>query len=162
MTLTSPTALRYVAQFTPDYAGIYPHHMNKSTDYNGSCWNKYGMDDAIRRDPAMPPLETLSRYWAASVHRVWASESTAIVNLVLPDAAVGLLGGAAEITLNVTLSPPTTRSTEAAVELTLSWKNKTATRLAESAWLSFNPIVAEPSRGWTLDVLGAPVRDTQP
>jgi hypothetical protein len=49
------------------------------------------------------------------------------------------------------------------IELTLSWKGKTATRLAESSWLSFDPLLppsaenAAAATGWTLDVLGNPL-----
>ena len=58
-----------------------------------------------------------------------------------------------EIVLNVTIAGVDE------VEVSLSWKGKTPTRLAESSWLSFNPSVPVPTanEGWKLDVLGHPV-----
>ena len=38
----------------------------------------------------------------------------------------------------------------------LSWFNKTATRLAEAMWLSFEPIVGD-AQHWSMDVMGFPV-----
>jgi hypothetical protein len=203
---------RFVSQFTPDYAGVYPHHLNKSNDYNGACWNKPGHDDSIRKDPAMAHLSlaSISRAWNVSLVKAWKSKSksssnliagaaarggagdsdghgggggggvTMLLQLALPTDAVELFGGMQEILLNVTAlhatsSPPDTRGRAGAgavdvVEVSLSWKGKTPTRLAESSWLSFNPdtgpcrrnleaaaAAAPGGGGWQLDVLGNPV-----
>jgi len=43
-----------------------------------------------------------------------------------------------------------------AIEASLWWRDKVATRLPEATWLSFTPIVAEPDR-WTFDKLGQDV-----
>ena len=83
--------------------------------------------------------------------------TTMLLQLALPDTAVRLFGGMGEITLNVTLLPRNSGGSTGAVELTTSWKNKTATRLAESSWMSFVPSVPYPQKGWRLDVLGSPV-----
>lgn len=99
---------RFVAQFTPDYAGVYPEHANRSNDYSGACWNKPGMDDAIRTDPAMShlPLESISRMWNVNLSKAWKGESssgkTMLLQLALPSDAVELFGGMREISLNVT------------------------------------------------------------
>jgi hypothetical protein len=53
------------------------------------------MDDAIRNDTAMPPLADCARYWPVTLARAWASESTALLSLKLPQQAVDLFGGAA-------------------------------------------------------------------
>ena len=42
------------------------------------------------------------------------------------------------------------------VELDFSWFGKTANRLPEALWLSFQPVVPE-ARGWVLDKAGSPV-----
>jgi hypothetical protein len=98
-----------------------------------------------------------------------------LLELGLDPTAVRSFGGMGSIVLNVTLPPATATTTttgasaagdeegasegtmEDTVELTLSWKNKTATRLAESTWLSFEPRVPQPNAGWRLDVMGHPV-----
>ncbi len=42
------------------------------------------------------------------------------------------------------------------IDIQLSWFNKTVTRLAEAMWLSFEPIVGDPTY-WAMDVMGFPV-----
>ena len=51
---------------------------------------------------------------------------------------------------------------EHVVAISLSWTNKTATRLAESSWLSLAPAVPVPTTredasNWRMDVMGHPV-----
>ena len=148
---------RFVAQFTPNYAGAYPNHRNKSTDAAGSCWQHPEMDRSILSDPAMAhlPLESISRAWNVSLSKAWkdAAGRTMLLQLSLPRDAVTLFGGMTEIVVNVTIAGMDE------VEVSLSWKGKTPTRLAESSWLSFNPSLPTPTanEGWKLDVLGHPV-----
>ena len=141
----------YMRQFVPG------HPINE-TDMKTFPWSKPGMDLSIESDPAMPPLANCSRAWPVRLLKAWRGERTMLLQLALPAAAVALFGGMGEIALKVTL-PAATRATggSSAVELTLTWKNKTATRLAESSWLSFVPAVPQPEKGWRLDVLGSPV-----
>jgi hypothetical protein len=48
---------------------------------------------------------------------------------------------------------------EPAVHLSFSWFNKRATRMPEAMWLTFHPIVGDPS-GWTLEKSGQKVSPT--
>ena len=45
----------------------------------------------------------------------------------------------------------------AAADISLSWFEKTATRIAEAMWLSFVPPHTSPAASWSLDVLGYPL-----
>ena len=113
------------------------------------------MDDSIKADPTMQhlPLESISRAWDVSLIKAWkdtATGRTMLLQLSLPPDAIELFGGMKEILLNVTVA------TASEVEFTLSWKGKTPTRLAESSWLSFTPVLPS-TKGWSLDVLGNPV-----
>jgi hypothetical protein len=116
----------------------------------------------------MPPLADCSRAWPVVLKKAWkapagespAGAQTMLMQLALPAEAVELFGSMGEITLNVTLPAPTAAQSSVGVpaptvELALSWKNKTATRLAESSWLSFVPSMAHPNTGYQLDVLGS-------
>jgi hypothetical protein len=143
---------RYCSQLTPGF---------NATDENFKWWpwSKPGMDISIEVDPAMPALDKCSRAWKASLKRAWKSAHTMLLQLALPSDAIRLFGGMGEITLNVTLPPATLNkaASSSVVELTMSWKNKTATRLAESSWVSFVPSVPRPEKGWRLDVLKSQV-----
>jgi hypothetical protein len=145
----------YVKQLTPTFNAT-------DTDLHYWPWAKPGMDESIGADPAMPPLANCSRVWPVRLTKAWKSDTTMLLQLALPHDAVQLFGGMGEITLNVSLPPPvatiySNKASSSVVELTMSWKNKTATRLAESSWVSFVPSVPQPDKGWRLDVLGSPV-----
>ena len=152
---------RYCSQLTP---GFQP----SDTNLAWWPWSKPGMDLSILNDTAMPPLADCSRAWPVTLKKAWKTVAggssdvaqTMLMQLALPTNAVTLFGGMGEITLNVTLPAPSTTPTDFStqtVELTLTWKNKTATRLAESSWFSFVPLVPEPASGYQLDVLGSPL-----
>ena len=136
----------YIDQFTPG-------HPTTEEDMKVWPWSKPGMDLAIEADPAMPPLANCSKAWPVSLQKAWKSDTTMLLQLALPVQAVKLFGGMSEIVLNVTLPS----GDESTVDVALTWKDKTATRLAESSWLSFVPSVPRPTKGWRLDVLGSPV-----
>ena len=135
------------------YVDIFtPGHPTNESDLATWPWSKIGMDRAIEADPAMPPLATISQSWPVRLRKAWKSSTTMLLQLVLPEKAITLFGGMMHIFLNVKLP-----ADGSAVEVELSWANKTATRLAESSWLSFVPSVPQPAKGWRLDVLGSPV-----
>ena len=169
---------RYVCQFTPDYC----NGASQASDSAGAFWNKEGMDASILADPAMAhllPLSNISRAWDVRLARAWRQEAagaggaaTMLLQLALPADAVALFGGMAVVYLNVTLEPAPAAgaaagaaaapAAEDVVSITLSWTNKTATRLAESSWLTFAPAVPTPNASasashWRMDVLGQPV-----
>ena len=143
------------ADIDPYVDVLTPGHPTNESDLVTWPWSKIGMDHAIEADPAMPPLSNCSRSWPVRLRKAWKSSTTMLLQLALPEKAVTLFGGMSEILLNVTL--PADDGGSSAVELVLTWKNKTATRLAESSWLSFVPSVPRPAKGWRLDVLGSPV-----
>ena len=141
----------YMRQFVPQ------HPVNE-TDMRIFPWSKPGMDLSIEADPAMPPLAECSRAWPVRLVKAWKSKRTMLLTLALAPTAVKLFGGMGEIALNVTLpSAASAVDASSTVELTLTWRNKTATRLAESSWLSFVPSVPHPEKGWRMDVMGSPV-----
>ena len=143
-----------------------------NAEYTPSCgvpcenFAKVGMDSAA---PA-------SREWAPALVRAWARAAPAagcalLLQLALPADTVAKYGGAAAIYVALDVdagaagAPPT-------VSAAFSLLNKTATRLAESAWVSFPAAVAltpasAAARGaaesgaapaaWWLDVIGEPV-----
>lgn len=47
------------------------------------------------------------------------------------------------------------------IDLTVTWLNKTTTRMAESSWVSFIPNVRAPSTGWQISSLGSQVDPTR-
>ena len=114
------------------------------------------MDESIEADPAMPPLSDCSKWWPVTLQKAWKTAGpikhgetqTVLLLLALPATAVNQFGGMASIVLNVTLPGVTPSDGADAIEITLSWKEKTATRLAEASWLSFTPSV---SSGCTLN-----------
>ena len=110
----------------------------------------------------------VGREWRPRLQRgVWASATNLhnlahpagchlIMELVMEDnTAHTMYGAPAAIGLEYTV-PGTNGS---AVDISLVWSNKTATRLPESMWLSFSPSLAgiastQSSGGWEMDVMG--------
>ena len=130
-------------------------------EYNAACvlpcpdFAKAGMDTA--RPVNATWLPTLTALYQKTGVAAGAACGF-VAALTLPADAVTLYGGAAGLFLNFSLdADPIAPLPTLAVELT--WLNKTATRLAESAWLSFVPVLepAADMRAWTMDVLGLPV-----
>ena len=104
-----------------------------------------------------------NRTWLPSLAALWrrgdgAAPCSFLAQLALEPDAVALAGGAAQIVLNLTLDPEPLAPTPT-LSVTLTWFNKTSTRMAESAWLSFAPAVggAAGDAAWQMDVLGSPV-----
>jgi hypothetical protein len=104
-------------------------------------FSKAGMDSA-------DPVDAI---WAPSVVNMHNSNCSFLFELTLEPAAWQTYGAPQTAYLNYTFL-----SNVPAVSVQLSWFNKTATRLAEAMWLSFEPIVGNPEY-WTMDVLGYPV-----
>jgi hypothetical protein len=131
-------------------------------EYNPKCgppcqdFAKSGMDTANPVNATWAPaLTALYRKTGAG-----AGSCGFVAALALPADAVALYGGAAALFVNFTVDNADAAAAPLpwlGVELT--WLNKTATRLAESAWLSFAPALepAADMRGWAMDVLGSPV-----
>jgi hypothetical protein len=124
-------------------------------EYNPGCgppcgdFAKWGMDTA----------SPVSATWAPSLTRLYGRGACAYVAaLALPPDAVALYGAPAAIFVNFSLEEDAAAPLPT-VQVALSWVNKTATRLAESAWLSFTPALEAGAdmKGWAFDVLGSPV-----
>ena len=104
-----------------------------------------------------------NRTWLPSLTALWQRAGAAdapcsfLAELALEADAVTLFGGMTSIFLNVTLDAEPLAPSPT-VDVALSWFNKTSTRMAEAAWVSFAPNVgAAGDAAWTMDVLGLPV-----
>lgn len=123
-------------------------------EYNPNCgppcndFAKFGMDTASPVNATWHPSLT-------ALYQRSGSVCSFIAALSMPAETVSLYGGAASVFLNFTLDADATAPLPS-VSIELSWLNKTATRLAESAWLSFSPALeSSPDLSkWTMDVLG--------
>ena len=107
-------------------------------------------------DFAKPGLtNSLSQTSFPNVVSMWKdnTNTTFLVQLTFPDEIIEEYGGSKTLWINYTFpldSPPT-------ILVELEWFNKTATRLPESIWMEFNPILQVTSgtcSQWKIDVLG--------
>ena len=127
-------------------------------EYNPNCGPPCGDFAKQGMDTANPVNAT----WLPTLTSLYKKDGGGpcgfVAELALPSDTILIYGGAASLFLNFTVDADAEAPLPTlAVELT--WLNKTATRLAESAWLAFNPTL-EPEadmRAWTMDVLGFPV-----
>lgn len=124
---------------------------------------------------------------AGAVDAVWPPTLTALyvrqaapgapcsfaAQLAMPPATVAAYGGSQVVWLEVDVDADAASSPDPTLGVRLSWFGKTATRLAESSWLSFVPNLARGGpapraaplaapaavgrSGWWLDVLGSRV-----
>lgn len=107
----------------------------------------------------MDNANPVDQKWYPSVTGVQLKRSagvcTIVVSLSMPSDTTLLYGAPSAAFLNFTLdgNPLAPTST---LDVSFTWINKTATRMAEAAWLSFVPNVADPTL-WRMDVLGYPV-----
>jgi len=100
---------------------------------------------------------------ADPVHATW---TPTVINMYAPPSSSGC-----QIAFELTLDPTTYTKYGAPqtvwlnytfeaqsplVDIEVAWFNKTATRLVEAMWLSFEPIVGDPEF-WAMDVMGFPV-----
>lgn len=117
--------------------------------YNPNCGPPCG-------DFAKPGLkDSTSQTVGPEVVSMWMDNvnRTFLVELTFPDDVVNNYGASKTIWMNYTfpiVSPP-------AILVELQWFNKTATRLPESIWIEFNPILPVRSIScdqWRIDVLG--------
>lgn len=129
--------------------------------YNGSdfaLWaseyNNHGGDFA---KPGMASAQPESATWSPSVTATWAditSERCVVISSLSMDALAHHKYGAPQ---NVSLRFSSPGTEGALVDIAVAWHNKTATRLPESSWLSFQPRLSPAGGAWAMDVLGFPV-----
>jgi hypothetical protein len=134
-----------------------------NVEYNPGCgppcgdFSKQGMDSAGAVNASWPPSLAGPAYYMPGGGSRGAG-CQLVTQLALDPVTVALYGGMQAIWLNFTLdagapsAPPT-------VAVELQWFGKTATRLAEAAWVTFAPHVGADADagGWRLDVMGQPV-----
>jgi hypothetical protein len=138
-----------------------------NSQYNPNCgppcgdFSKQGMQSANPESREwLPRVRTLRGSSAARFRQphTQAQSKTApcqfSVTMQFDDATVSNYGAAQEYALNYTV--PGTNG--AAVDISLTWKNKTATRLSEALFLSFTPLLpASNNFVWAFDILGQPI-----
>ena len=129
-------------------------------EFNARCgapcgdFAKQGMDSAGPADAVWAPrLERL-------LHRVGPAPSacTFLALLNMSQDTIAKYGAPAALWVEYSLDADV-GAPFPTLGVQLSWQSKTATRLAESAWMSFQPALgpgADP-RAWTMDVLGSSV-----
>ena len=125
------------------------HHEFIHDYIRASFWNEWWVADQFAR----PRGER--HQWFAHVRRMFhghdADAHRWLLELGLPALATERYGAPALFTLQVAIP-----HTKPQITLDLQWFEKPACRLAEAAWLSFSPAVAEPNT-WTLDKLGSAI-----
>jgi hypothetical protein len=118
----------------------------------GGDFGKAGMASANVTGGAWHP--TAAETWASSEHEgAGATGCVFVTALTLPAVTSDKYGAPATISLSVTVPG----SDGAAADISLSWHDKTATRIGEAMWLSFVPPTRSHDANWTMDVLGHPV-----
>ena len=132
-------------------------------EYNPGCGPPCG-------DFAKPGVSTASpesKTWAPTLQAFYKLRSSAgasctfLAALALDAEAVTKYGGMSNIWIKFDVDPEPS-SVPPTLGVELSWLNKTATRLPESAWLSFVPALAvDPSKAdltkWSMNILGRQV-----
>lgn len=124
------------------------------------CWGKPGLAAAIAADQSFPLTDAeVGREWMPSVKQIWTDSSAtatmALVRLELPALAQEQFSGPEELQLNYSLS-----SGSDALHVTVTWKNRTLSRMPSAFFLGFNVkpnLQPNPPGRWTMDVLGSPI-----
>jgi len=102
--------------------------------------------------PGLDAASAPAAIWLPAVRRAWHRQTAQalglLVQLELPATAVNACGAPREVFLEYAF--PADRP---AVEITLQWFRKPASRLPEAMWLGFTPRVRTPA-GWSVRKLG--------
>ena len=133
-------------------------------EYNPGCgppcgdFAKQGMDSASPESKSWAPTLT-TLYQRSGVPP--AQGCSFVAALSLPPETVTKYGGMSGLYLLVDVDTDATAAAPS-VAVELRWLNKTASRLAESAWLSFVPALSSTPGGgdmtkWRMDILGSGV-----
>ena len=157
------TAHQWVA---PGSAGLAAFHYRTYDENDFDVWNREynpgcGPPCGDFAKPGMDSAQPESRSWLPKLQGLYQRQGVAhgcafVASLEMQDAdPVAKYGGMSRIFLFVDLDLDAT-SMAPTVAVELRWLNKTASRMAESAWLSFVPRLGDApdlSR-WRMDVLG--------
>ena len=134
-------AFSYRSYSNADFSETFAAEYTASGDFM-----KQGMDSA----------KPEARSWAPALRRGFiqatAQGCVAVMELGMAEAeAHDAYGAPGNITLQFTLPG----ADGALADIALLWTNKTATRLAESSWLSFAPISTDAEEAaWEMDIMG--------
>jgi len=123
-------------------------------------WNNHGGDFG---KPGMASANPESKVWEPTVKGAWLQnrndggddrQCQFTFELSLAEEASEKYGAPRSVFLQYNVPG---QSALSVLDLSLSWFNKTATRLPESMWVSFAPFVNQGDAAWELDVMGYPV-----
>ena len=147
-------------------AGLGAFTYRTYTEADFDIWNKgynpgCGPPCGDFAKPGMDSASPVSAVWQPSLTGLYQRTGggcSFLAQLALDPQTVSKYGGMTSLWLNVTVDPTLTPAPNAlpTIYVELNWMNKTATRLAESMWLSFVPSLPASAdvSGWRMDVLG--------
>ena len=131
-----------------DYDRFFDAYLKSHADWAPKDFGKPNIERfGARSRTWTPTVAEIRQAKEAGVHRILA-------RLAIRDAESERLGTVAwPQTMYLDLRMP---DAEPVVECDFSWFGKTANRLPEALWLTFQPIAPDP-RGWQLDKAGSPI-----
>jgi hypothetical protein len=136
---------RYQTFSSEDYARFnrqYNINLSKNWIWVLPDFAKPGLEESVAASKDyVPALQHLHHQYNDSGH-------TFTVDLRMPDEACSTYGAPQQVYLQVHLPNDTAR-----LQFLLKWFEKSANRMPEALWLSFNPKVRTP-RNWKMDKLG--------
>lgn len=139
---------RYQTFSQEDYRRFWRQYVVNKREHAGWAWP----------DQTKPGMETagpVHRWWLPRLERLWAREDSGglrlLAELSMDQESWTAYGAPRLVTIEVVLPRD-----EPAVQLTVQWFDKLASRPAEAAWLSFVPPITD-TAGWSLDKMGRPV-----
>lgn len=147
-------SLPHGAVQAPDGLGLFRYQtLSKAdldqfrADYNGRLADEAAVDFG---KPGLPPDLAESRWWTPHCRSFWHREGGKhlLARLDFPAQAHRDYGTPSEVWLEIQADP-----TARTIDWTLTWFDKTATRLPEAFWFSFAPALPE-GMAWHLLKLG--------
>jgi len=142
----------YITLSAQDYTDWLEAYTPCSDIYKAPCdWvlsahGKYNVSEAKPQHIKFSPQ--LQKLWTKQIS---PSQQEFLLFMTLDPQANKLYGG--PLTLWTSLSVSVNAQRTISVNVTLSWWSKEPTRLPESHWFSFNPVVGNPP-SWQMDKLG--------
>lgn len=93
----------------------------------------------------------VSQIWEPTLNSLWIkrdknNQCEFVSQLLFPQNLIDNYGAPKETWVSFTFS--------STIQISFQWFGKTLTRLPESFWVQFNPIVPDPIQGWKMDKLG--------
>ncbi|CAF1482144.1 unnamed protein product [Adineta steineri] len=124
--------------------------------YNPNCGPPCGdfAKPGLTNSPSRTSYPYVVSMWKDNINK------TFLIELTFPNEIIEDYGGSKTIWLNYTF----TIESKPTISIELQWFNKTATRLPESIWIEFNPIlpvISNTCDQWKIDVLGYDVNPSK-